>query len=93
LPKFLAAFVFEGEAHTFGDFVSHKMVSFRLDALLPFVDLSELVDVVRTLPADLGAPERAARDQFLEAADRHLAKAEKVGDKAGSNPPPAEESE
>jgi hypothetical protein len=92
LTIFLAAFVHEGQAHTMGDFVTHKMVSFRLDALLPFVDLQALVDLVRGLPTDLDAAERAACDRLVEAADKHLATARKIDDEAAesSQPPPKE---
>jgi len=73
LPIFLAAFVHEGQAHTLGDFVTHKMVSFRLDALLPFVDLPEMLNAVRALPTDIDMTEREACNRFIEAANNHLA--------------------
>jgi len=74
LPIFLAAFVHEGQAHTLGDFVTHKMVSFRLDALLPFVDLPAMLDAVRALPTDIDMTQRQACNRFIEAANNHLAK-------------------
>ncbi len=92
LPIFLAAFVHEGQAHTMGDFVTHKMVSFRLNDLLPFVDLPSLVDLVRSLPTDIDAADRAVCDRFVEAADKHLATARKIDDEAAeSRQPPSDE--
>lgn len=74
LPIFLVAFVHEGQAHTLGDFVTHKMVSFRLDALLPFVELPKMLDAVRALPTGIDMIEREACNRFIEAANNHLAK-------------------
>lgn len=76
LPIFLAAFVHEGQAHSLGDFVTQKMVSFRLDALLPFVDLPEMLDAVHALPTDIEETQREACDRFISAANNHLAKLE-----------------
>jgi hypothetical protein len=89
LPKFLVAFVHEGQAHTLGDFVTHKMVSFRLDALLPFVDLPRLVDLVRAITIDLDAAERMACDRLVEAADKHLASAKKIDNEAAESNQPS----
>jgi hypothetical protein len=86
LPIFLQAFVHEGEAHTFGDFVSHKMISFQLNALLPFADLKQLIEAVRALPAEIDAAQRAACDRFIEAADRHLAKQGNANDLSAPMP-------
>ena len=71
LPIFLAAFVHEGQAHTLGDFVTHKMVSFRLDALLPFVELPEMLDAVRALSTDIDMTQRTAPGG-LQPNRRHL---------------------
>jgi KAP family P-loop domain len=86
LPIFLQAFVHEGEAHTFGDFVSHKMISFQLNALLPFADLKQLIEAVRALPAEIDPAQRAACDRFIEAADRHLAKQGNANDLSAPMP-------
>jgi hypothetical protein len=74
LPKLLAAFVHEGHAHTFGDHVTHNVVSFRLEPLLSFIDLPAVLKLTRALPRDMGRGERAACDRFIEAAENHLAK-------------------
>jgi hypothetical protein len=86
LPILLQAFVHEGQAHTMGDFVSHKMVSFRLDALLPFVELPEMLDAVRALPAEIDETRREARDRFIEVAGSHIAKLKKASETKQQEP-------
>lgn len=90
LPVFLSALVHEGQAHTLGDFITHKMVSFRLDALLPFVDLPKMLDAVRALPTDIDMTQREACNRFIEAANNHLAKLGQAG--AESRPSQPEKS-
>jgi hypothetical protein len=73
LPKLLLAFVREQESQTIGDYVTHKATIFDLDALLPFVDLPWLVELVRELPEnELDEKGHYARASFLKAAEGKL---------------------
>jgi hypothetical protein len=75
LPKFLLAFAREQESQTIGDYVTRKTTIFDLNALLPFVDLSCLLELARALPEnELDEKEHYARASFLEAAEEKLAK-------------------
>jgi hypothetical protein len=71
LPKLLSAFMQEGESHTLGDYVTRKQVSFRLESILPFVDVPSLVTKAKELPACLDEREQTARAKFLDAAERY----------------------
>ncbi|QOZ55458.1 P-loop NTPase fold protein [Bradyrhizobium sp. CCBAU 53338] len=88
LPKFLKAFVQTGQAWTLGDYVSHPMVNFQLGNVMSFADLPALVALVRALPQDIEASERAACDQFLKAAEKHLDESASAGEVVGTPPAP-----
>ncbi|AVT78084.1 hypothetical protein RPPS3_40220 [Rhodopseudomonas palustris] len=73
LPLLLRVFVHQGQAHAMGDYVTHKVVSFRLDAMLPFADVCEVLAFVRSLPSQSDPTLKDACERFIEAAERHLA--------------------
>jgi hypothetical protein len=71
LLKLLVAFTHEGESHTFGDYVTRKQLSFRLESIQPFVDVPSLVAKVKELPSSTEEREQTARSKFLEVAEHY----------------------
>lgn len=93
LSKLLTAFVQEGRSHALGDYVSSKILSIQMDAVLPLVDFPSFTELVRALSVQPGSPEHDARDRYLKAAEKHAAALEAAKLNTAIEPDTAEEDE
>ncbi|MGJ5134349.1 MULTISPECIES: KAP family P-loop NTPase fold protein [unclassified Bradyrhizobium] len=79
LGKLLVAFLFEGQSHAFGDYVTSKVLTFQWNAIEPLIDLPVFTEAVKKLAPMLGTPEFEAQERFLKAAAASEAAKAKAG--------------
>nr|WP_245286497.1 P-loop NTPase fold protein [Bradyrhizobium sp. ARR65] len=68
LGKLLIAFLFEGQSHALGDYVTSKVLTFQWNAIEPLIDLPVFTEAVKKFAPMPGTPEFEARERFLKAA-------------------------